>query len=346
MTNLALNVRVKQKGVALITVMLIVALASVLAMQMTTRLHLQMQRTSNISFNQQAYWYAMGGEAFAKRLLMTSFEKDTEITNLSQDWAVGEMSFPVDFGTITGEITDLQACLNLNALRAEIGSENGSNSGSKSSTTKLPARLALEELITSLNIEGIETFEAESMADALTDWLDPDGSLSSAGGAEDSDYASKQFPYLPANHYLASINELRIVEHFTVPVINALKDYVCVLPSNNLHKININTLDPEKPELLKALFTGVGSVLSVADAKQILMDRDAEGFKDIQTFFALPELSKLTLTDAQKEQFAVDSEYFLLKASASFNDSYFSMYSTLQVDSNNKIQVDSRTVGR
>ncbi len=44
----------KQKGVALITVMLIVALCAVIASQMTARLQVQMQRSANMVFNQQA----------------------------------------------------------------------------------------------------------------------------------------------------------------------------------------------------------------------------------------------------------------------------------------------------
>ena len=75
------------KGVALITVMLIIALIAILATQMTARLQLQMQRTTNIGSNQQAYWYAMGAEAFAKRILIQSFEDDAEVTHLGQLWA-------------------------------------------------------------------------------------------------------------------------------------------------------------------------------------------------------------------------------------------------------------------
>ena len=67
---------IKQSGVALITVMLVVALAAILLTQITGRLQLQMQRTTNVGFNQQAYWYAMGAEAFAKRVLLSSFEED------------------------------------------------------------------------------------------------------------------------------------------------------------------------------------------------------------------------------------------------------------------------------
>ncbi|MEW6983661.1 type II secretion system minor pseudopilin GspK [Colwelliaceae bacterium 6471] len=325
---------INQRGVALITVMLVVALAAILVTQMTGRLQLQMQRTSNITFNQQAYWYAMGAEAFAKRVLIASFEDDDSVTNLEQLWAQGETSYPVDFGQITGEISDLHACLNLNALR------NVEQNTGEQKVTKTPARLALEELITALNIEGTGQFEAEYMVDALTDWLDDNSAIVSAGGAEDNDYSAKEFPYLPANHYLASVNELRIIEHFTVPVINALKDYVCVIPNNGDHKININTLSIEKPELLQALLA-----ITLGDAQEILASREAEGFKSVDDFFNMPEVNKLKIDPDKKQQFVVDSDYFKLKTTASFNGSYFSLNSIMQVDKQ-KISVVSRTIGR
>ena len=110
----------KQTGVALITVMLIVALCAVIASQMTARMQMQVQRSANITFNQQAYWYAMGAEAFAKRVLITAFKEDADVTHLGQVWAQGETTYPVPFGEISGEIFDLQSCLNLNALRAPL----------------------------------------------------------------------------------------------------------------------------------------------------------------------------------------------------------------------------------
>ena len=325
----------KNKGVALISVLLIVALAAILLTEMTSRLQLQMQRTTNVNLNQQAYWYAMGAEAFAQRVLITAFTDEPEITHLGQIWAQGETSYPVDYGQITGEITDLQSCLNLNALRPDASEQSN-----EQAVKKLPVAIALQNLITGLDIEGVGEFEAEYMVDALSDWLDEDTSIVSAGGAEDNDYASKEFPYLPANHYLASINELRIIEHFSPAAIRKLKDYVCVIPQTNLHKININTLTDEKAELLKALLD-----ISVDDAQSILAGRGAEGFKNVDDFFALPEIEKLKLTDEQKQQFVVDSEYFKLKASASFNNSHFAMNSIMKVDKQN-INVISRVVGR
>jgi general secretion pathway protein K len=358
------RLKIRQQGVALITVMLIVALASIIAAQMTTRLQTQMQRSTNISFNQQAYWYAMGAEAFTKRVLIKVFKDEPDVTHLEQIWAEDGSTYPVDFGEISGEITDLQSCLNLNALhpsaikkdavpsggngkpKRDVGTKtspvvNKETSSGPGEDKQLPAATALESLIVNLNIEGVGTFEAEGMVNALTDWLDPDDMITSPGGAEDNDYASREFPFLSANNYLASVSELRLINHFTSAVILALKPYVCVLPQNNQHLININTLDAEKPELLQALLNS-----SLDEAQELLSTRDSAGYKKLDDFYKLPEFSKLKVKDWQKAQLVVDSEYFKLKASARFNNSYFDMTSIMKVIENKQIQVISRTIGR
>ena len=328
-----------QKGVALITVMLIVALASILATQMTARLQLQMQRTTNVNFNQQAYWYAMAAEAYGKRALLLINDDEPEVTHLGQAWAQGEVSYPVDFGQNTAEVVDLQACFNLNALRAPASSQNA-NSGN-TGNSKTPAHQALEKLIVELNVEGVGQFEAEYMADALADWIDENSAIVSAGGAEDNDYAAKEFPYLPANNLLGSVNELRIVEHFTVPVINALKEHVCVIPGEPTLALNINTIDAEKAVVLQALLD-----IPLSDVQQALSSREEEGFKSVDDFFNLPEISKAKLDEDKKKQFVVDSEYFQLKATTKFNNSYFALNSIMKVENNNQVQVISRTIGR
>jgi len=357
-------VKAGQQGVALITVMLIVALASIIAAQMTTRLQTQMQRSTNISFNQQAYWYAMSAEAFTKRILIKAFKDEPKVTHLEQIWAEEATTYPVDFGDISGEITDLQSCLNLNALHPEAKTKeqaedsgsgessaspkndgktdaNGTGSTTSGKAKQLPAATVLEALIINLNVEGVGPFEAEVMVDALTDWLDSNDMISGTGGAEDNDYASREFPYLAANHFLASVNELRLIEHFTPAIILALAPYVCVLPQNSQHLININTLDSEKPELLQAMLDS-----SLDEAQEVLSARDSSGYENLEDFYKLPELSKINMAKWQKAQFVVDSQYFKLKASARFNNSYFAMSSIMQVSDTQQIQVISRTIGR
>ena len=334
----------KQAGVALITVMLIVALCAVIASQMTARMQVQVQRSANVTFNQQAYWYAMGAEAFAKRVLITAFNKDGDMTHLGQVWAQGKTTYPVDFGDISGEIVDLQSCLNLNALRAPLttpNNTNGANNNAAANDNKVPARLAFEILLSNIQLEeGVSQFEIDSMADSLTDWLDEDSHITGTGGAEDDDYASREFPYLAANNFLASVNELRVVTHFTPAIINAIKPYVCIIPASDQHKININTLSVEQPELLQALLDS-----TLDEAEQILTARPDEGFETIEDFHNLSDVTQLNLTDRIKEQFVVDSEYFTLKASASFNNSFFAMNSVIKITNKKDINVISRTIG-
>lgn len=62
------TLKYKQTGVALITAMLVVALASVAAVAMTSRQQLDIRRTGNILHADQAYLYALGGELWAKDL--------------------------------------------------------------------------------------------------------------------------------------------------------------------------------------------------------------------------------------------------------------------------------------
>lgn len=367
--------REPSKGVALISVMLIVALCSIIASQMTIRLQTQMQRSTNISFNQQAYWYAMGAESFAKRVLLTAFKDEPDVTHLEQIWAAAETSYPIDFGEISGEIKDLQACLNLNALHPSARSKESTSSGAPaeaeekdedesddegssedeepkqstgnlntSKTTdaeKLPAATVLESLLINLNLDGVGPFEAEAMVNALTDWLDSNSRITGTGGAEDSDYESREFPYLAANSFLASVSELRLIEHFTPAVISSITPYVCVLPQDSRNIININTLDVEQAELLQSLLGA-----SLDEAQELLSARDSAGYTNIEDFYQLPEFTALNIEDWQRGQFAVDSEYFTMKTNARFNNSYFSMRSIMKIQKNNKIQVISRTIGR
>lgn len=116
----------RQQGVALITVMMVLAMVVVIAVSMSGRLQLELQRQINTQQRQQALWLALGAEQFIQRTLKQSVA-DKETTNLSQAWATKGAVFPVGNATFSGAITDMQACFNLNTLMA---SNNQDNNGS------------------------------------------------------------------------------------------------------------------------------------------------------------------------------------------------------------------------
>lgn len=107
--------RAKQRGVALIVILLLLAVMVSIAATMAERLFSQFQRATHQLNYQQAYWYSLGVEALAKKGIEQSYQ-DSETINLSQPWALKEQTYPLDYGQVRGKIRDMQACFNLNAL--------------------------------------------------------------------------------------------------------------------------------------------------------------------------------------------------------------------------------------
>ena len=116
----------QQRGVALIIVLLIVALVSVLATQMGSRLQLQVKRASNIKDNNQAYWYAMGAEQYAQKSIKFLLENSDGVINLNQQWSE-PFVYPLEGGGIQAQLLDMQSCFNINSLQ---GGDQSSTIGS------------------------------------------------------------------------------------------------------------------------------------------------------------------------------------------------------------------------
>ncbi|MDU0353229.1 type II secretion system minor pseudopilin GspK [Paraglaciecola aquimarina] len=190
-----------QKGVALIIVLLIVAIVSVLATEMGTRLQLQIKRASNIKENNQAYWYAMGAEQFAQKSLSELYKSSSAVIHLEQPWNQ-EFTFPIE-GGIQAQLVDLQSCFNLNALGI-------ANSGT-GANTELAQRLnAFSQVMETIEPQ-IPSYEIDTVRESLADWLDTD-SQSRSLGAEDSEYESLPFPYVAANDLMTHKSEMRLIK--------------------------------------------------------------------------------------------------------------------------------------
>ena len=321
-----------QHGAALIIVLFIVALASILAVEMSANLLVQVQKSTNIQGHQQAKWYAYAAEELAIKALLQSKKDDPEKTTLKQIWAQqGDIPYPVDNGTLQGKITDLQACLNLNALRVKAP-----QAGSTDKTN--PAHTALLALLE--NIEDLPAEESEeAMADSVYDWLDED-SITYRSGAEEDEYLSRKSPYMTANSFFASSSELRLVKGFNPLVMEKILPYVCVIPGSELLAINVNTIAPEQALLLSALIDG----LSESGAQSVLSVRPEEGFNNIEEFFEQVNQQGAQNVKSVEKLFTINSEYFKLQAQAKFVDLRFSMTTLLQAK-NGEVTILARKFG-
>ena len=319
------------RGAALVIVLFIVALAAILAVEMSANLMLQVQRSTNLQSQQQAKWYAYGAEELAIKGLIQSKKDDPEKTTLAQPWAKqGDVKYPVDNGTLSGQLTDLQACLNLNAL----GVEPDPNSTNKTN----PAHKALFAILE--NIEDLPSDESEEgMADSVFDWLDKN-SITYRSGAEEGEYLSRQFPYMTANSLFASVSELRLIKGFNPLVMEKVLPFVCVIPGSTLLSINVNTVTDEQALLLSGLI----DELSVSGAQAVIAARPENGFDNIEEFFESVKQQGGKNIKAVEKLFSLKSEYFKLQTQAKFVDLRFSM-TTLLYASNGEVTILARKFG-
>jgi general secretion pathway protein K len=316
------HLKPKQQGVALIIVLLIVAIVSVLATEMGGRLQLQIKRATNIKENNQAYWYAMGAEQYARKSIKQLMDEDGEVIHLDQPWNQ-KFVYPISGGGIQAQLVDMQSCFNLNALR-------------EPDATKLTERKkAFEWLLQQVEPE-IPSYNRELVKNSLADWLDEDD-IPQGIGAEDSEYESRQFPYITANNYMVHKSELRLINGVEVSWLRELLKLVCVLPNDSLFEINVNTVSEENAAVLAA-----ATKLTLADAKSILTSRDSEGFQDVNAFLTLPSIQALDLSADQKKWFTVKTSHFILHTKTKYNDATFAMQTLFKVDSSNNVSIIRR----
>ena len=247
-----MRVRLRQNGLALVTALLVVAIAATLAASVAFGQQLWLRQMQNMADRARADFLERGAIAWATSALA---DDTNDVDHLGEAWARPIPVLPVTGGAIRGSVEDAQARFNLNNLL----------DGDKRSEPDIEIfRRLLQDVRAS-----------PELCDALLDWIDPDPQTTPPGGAEDIDYLQLDPPYRAANQPLASIDELRLVRGFTPEVIDALRPYVTVLPGRTV--VNVNTAPAP---VIAALIPG----LSLAQAEQILADRERTPFEDVGKF--------------------------------------------------------------
>jgi type II secretory pathway component PulK len=113
-----------QRGVALVTAILIVALATILATQIGFDSALEQRRTSAILSLDQAYLIGLGAEAWAASYLKKDLDDGSKQDYPAERWATPIPPIPVEGGEVEGFVEDLQGRFNLNNLVTAEGAQN------------------------------------------------------------------------------------------------------------------------------------------------------------------------------------------------------------------------------
>jgi general secretion pathway protein K len=302
----------RQHGVALITALLITAIATIAAVAMASRQQIDIRRTGNIIDIDRADMFALGAEEWARQVLRRD-RKDNQTDNTEEDWATVLPPLSVEGGVVAGKIDDMQGLFNVNNLV---------NNGAPSTVD----RQIFERLLQNLDINV-------DIIDAVIDWIDTDDRQTFPNGAEDTEYLQLDVPYRTHNGPLASPSELALVRGMSYEDYTKIAPYICTLPERTT--VNINTAPAQ---VLMAVVEG----LSESEADQIIEDRTQEPFTDVNSFMAHNLVKDKTVNQSS---IGVASSYFMINAAAEFDQGRISMYSLVYRNPNADVEVIMRAQG-
>ncbi len=315
-----------QSGVALISAVLVVAMASVAAVTITHNLQLTTHRTSNVLMADQRYLYTLGSEAWARGQLIRDLSNDEPYDGLNEDWAKELPLTVVEEGQVYAKTIDLQGRFNINNLYRRNMDETD-----EQNETKVQLEL-FQRLLTLMEMDV-------SIAQATADWLDQDIQPQFPNGAEDNEYLLLSPAYRTANTMMGDITELRLVKGVTMEAYEKLKPYITALPEST--PVNVNTASDI---LLRALFQS----LDESSVESLISERDESPYKDIKSFTEslkklLSEDDKLNITNLEP-LLSVSSSYFQLETTVRMDNIDQTLFSLLHKDQQG-VSVLSRTLG-
>ncbi len=302
----------RQRGVALVTALLVTAIATITAVALASRQQLDIRRTENMLERDQAYLFGLGVEEWARQILAQD-RRDNNIDHPGENWASILPPITVEGAVVAGSIEDLQGRFNLNNLV-----QDGQASA--------PDIQRFQRLLRALDLD-------EGIARAVADWIDPDEEPAFPDGAEDNEYLRLVPPYRTANAPMANASELLLVKGVDYDTYRALRPYVTALPARTA--INVNTAPVP---VLMSLAAG----LSQGDAELLVEERGENGYETIADFLNQPPFQN---ANVQIPDIGVASDHFLLTADVRFGRSHLQLFSLFARSADAKVQVAMRTQG-
>jgi general secretion pathway protein K len=289
-----------EAGMALLTVLALVAFIAVVAATSLERLKLSTRVATNIAALDQARGYGYAAEAIALSRIVQLAGPDVPRTTLDSGLLGTDLPFPVERGLSTVRIDDGGNCFNVNSVvQGTIG---------QPMTIRSEGLAQIEALVI---LTGGEPAAARQIAGALGDWIDSD-SATSPGGAEDGAYANAETPYRTANTLMADASEIRSIAGVTPELYARLRPFLCALPVNDLSPVNVNTLLPSQAPLIAML---MGGQIDVARARGMIDARPRGGYASAVDFWKLASATGAAPSATAQAQTVVKTRWFAVDLS-------------------------------
>jgi len=229
----------RQRGVAVVVAVLVVALATSTASYILWHQSLWIRQVENLADRAQADALARAAASWAAVILAAD---DPAVDHLGEPWARRIPPFAAERAELAGAIGDEQAKLNVNNLARD---------GGASPQDLVP----FQRLLASIGLPA-------AVAEAVLDWLDADTEATVPNGAEDQYYLARDPAHRAANRRVLDVGELARVKGLDAALVARLAPFVTALPEAT--PVNVNTAPPQVLRAIVPSLTPEGAARIVA----------------------------------------------------------------------------------
>jgi general secretion pathway protein K len=309
----------RQRGIALLVAILLVALGTILAATVAYENAMTARRgTSTYAFD-QSLLIQEGAEALAAYGLRQIRQSDPSHTYPGQGWDKPLGPIEVVPGVmLEASLEDMQGRFNLNNLVQKDGTPD---------PVYVPAFTQLLQMV------GLEP----KWTGFLIDWIDADIVPQNPEGAEDSVYMGQTPPYRTANRYITSTSELLALPGFGRDRYMAPAPYVAALPQGTT--LNICSASG----VVLDAFLGPGHTDFSSDPTTLGKNRAATSgcFPTIANFEAA--FPPKAFSGSVPQKFGQTSLYFRLSSFITIGSAEFNLYSLLYQDNTGAVRPIQRS---
>lgn len=319
--------RGRQKGVALLVVLTIFALAASLAAAILYRQDHFRVRTANLLNWDQRYQYALSVEAIAIQGLQLDLEQDSQSNSFVdscafEQWAVALPPTPYGNALVSASVQDLNARFNLNWVVTSTGKGFVQNADGIKMLTRLLRQLLADPA------------KAQTFAFEMADWIDSNSLVDGVYGAEDGGYRLQRTPNLP----VVDASEMRALKGFKASDLKGplFWQYFSALPVTTT--LNINDAPPKVLDAVIGQVAGSDAVQAVVDLRQKGPISSVDQLLDDKAFASL----STQVRDALKKRLSVNSSYFEVMTDVNIGGQYTRLVSRFKREQGASTAVYSR----
>lgn len=302
---------IRQRGMALIVVLMILAIMAGLAAEMTLRFQIDLRRSGSGNQRLQQQWQLQLAEKRALKILKQDLVDNSKYTSLTQYWAQPQEIELDEKSRLNWQIYDGQACYNVNAL-ANVPADSLEDSP-----------FSAEIFKSLLQSYDVEPGKAEEIIDSIADYIDSD-EKPRRRGAENEFYRTRKPVSFSADRLLLSLSELKQIKGMTPALYEEMASQLCVLPTTDL-KINVSTLTRQQAPLVSALYLGE---ISVSNVQRLFTDKANKEWSNSDALIkALDKTLPLTKEKKSKIKTVLTSHsnYFDLHSQINNDNQFLSM---------------------